>query len=278
MIGKRRRYWYPLPEKHFDMEFTAPEHFSLEKVGFEASGWGGLLLLIAKYLSRSYPKSTEELFAFRTTWSRAEIFLPVPHVNCELVREGCYMNLNHTSLHCIWLIIDLLGFFGVEPTKCKLLMRRMPRSEPEEVREAITLEIQQGLKTYLAEKKSLSLERIQKVISNLDYANRFFHQMRSGYNNFYLIDSALMFSNMKAKFLTEYSKKDLSPGQRNTAVLKKQLGYLNEYLREKGYYLEHEGIREALFSYETALMFYDKEGNAHHLDFHVAFDLKSTTP
>ena len=238
--GKQRRYWYPLPDKLFDLEFTSPEYLIIGGEKLKASSWGDLLLKMVKYLLEIYPDQEKNLILFKTDWSKQLVFSQERRTNYVDMGNGFYLNTNHTSLHLVWLLIDLLGFFGVNYSVCKLLIHRMPRAESSEIKEAVTAEVKEGLKIYLARKQLISSERIEKIMKNFDYINRLFQQMKSGYNDIYLFDDASMFGLMKNRFISDFSKKDISPDKKKTAIVKRLLGYLADYYRDNGYYHKKE--------------------------------------
>ena len=52
--------------------------------------------------------------------------------------DNLYINTNHTAVHSVWLIQDLLDFYCVDKENVTLLIKRPPSIEPQEVKDYIT--------------------------------------------------------------------------------------------------------------------------------------------
>ena len=113
----------------------------------------------------------------------------------------------------------------------------MPKAEPKEARDYFREKTKENLKGYLKRNKLLSDEKIEKVITNLDYLNMIFSKRKSGYDDLYLFDDAIMFATFKSKFIAELVS--MRPDKENTEKLAKiYLGYLTDFYRDCGYYFK----------------------------------------
>ena len=233
--GKKRLYLYPLPERGLNLENTVPNTFVIGHVEITSTSWVELLALLVKFLVSVHPKNDEELLNFKTDWSKTNIFRKEKRINHEFIREGIYLNENHTAQHSIWLMIDLLDFFGEDYNNCKLIIRRHPRAEPDEVRNWVIKETKQEFETYLKNVKQLDQPKTEFVLKNIDILNKFMAKQSSAYDNLYLIDDATTFGALKPKIIEGFasSSKDY---EKYKAAATKFLGYLTSFFRDNGYY------------------------------------------
>lgn len=233
--GKKRKYVYPLPEKLFDMEYTTPLSITIGNDVLKVSSWGELITELIKYLLSFYPKNVDDLLKYKTKWSNAYIFSNEKKINHVEIRPDLFVNLNHTALHSCWLVVDLLTFFNIDFSLCKLVIHRMPKAEPEEVRNFIRKNAKEDFRKYLVRYKLFSDEKIAKIIKNIDYLNNVFAKRHSGYDDLYLFDDALLFSTSKSKFIPEFAK-TTNDYEKNSVLAKKYLDYLSDFYRDSGYY------------------------------------------
>lgn len=235
--GKRRKYLYPLPEKLFDLEYTAPLSLKIGNDTLYVSSWGELIVSLIQYLLPIFPKKVDDLLSYKTEWSKASIFSDTKKVNHIEIKPNLYVNLNHTALHACWLVIDLLSLFNIKYEMCELIIHRMPKAEPDEVRDSVRETVKNDLRAYLKRYKLCSDEKIEKIIKNIDYLNKIFSKRRSGYDDLYLFDDAAMFATMKSKFIPEFAK-STNDYEKNASLAKKYLDYLSDFYRDNGYYFK----------------------------------------
>lgn len=233
--GKKRRYIYPLPQKLFDLEYTSPDYLRIGGEVLTSSSWGELICKLSIYLYDNYPFFKGNLLDFKTSWSKASIFVYEKRINHVEIKEGVFANLNHTALHSCWLIIDLLEFCKININACELLIHRMPKAEPKEVRDYIRNEFKKDFRKYISRHCLLTEDKVEKAIKNIDYLNNIFSKRRSGYDDLYLFDDALMFATMKSKFLPEFAK-STNDYEKYYKIAKKYLDYLSDFYRDNGYY------------------------------------------
>lgn len=233
--GKRRRYVYPLPEKLFDLEHTCPDYLDIGGEHIEASSWGELIVKLTTYLLDLREEYQKRILLFVAPWTKANIFVTEKRINHVEIKPGLFVNINHTALHSCWLVIDLLEYFSIDFSTCKLVIHRLPKAEPTEVRDYYREETKKELRVYLRRCKLFSDEKIEKVIRNIDYLNQVFAKRKSGYDDLYLFDDATMFGTMKSKFITEFAS-SRPDKEKSEKLAKIYLGYLTDFYRDCGYY------------------------------------------
>lgn len=233
--GKRRRYVYPLPEKLFDLEYTSPDYLDIGGEHIEASSWGELIVKLTTYLLDLREEYQKRILLFVAPWTKANIFVTEKRINHVEIKPGLFVNINHTALHSCWLVIDLLEYFSIDFSVCKLVIHRFPKAEPTEVRDYYREETKKELRVYLRRSKLFSDEKIEKVIRNIDYLNQVFAKRKSGYDDLYLFDKATIFGTMKSKFIPEFASSRLDK-EKSEKLAKIYLGYLTDFYRDCGYY------------------------------------------
>lgn len=194
---------------------------------FEASSWLRLIEDLFNYLQSKAPKTREELLAFRTDWSKAEIFTENKVIDNMVQVGDLYMSVNFTATHSSWFIGDLLNFFDIKIGY--LFVHRSPIAEPQEIVDIVLKERKSGFKKYLILKKGKSLESANKIISVVENSfNKILKKISPSFNNFFLFDSTMYLSNYKSKMLLDISKYVVwSDSQKEVA--RKYLDYYSEY-------------------------------------------------
>lgn len=227
-FGPERYYISNLKERFFDSDFITPVSIMLEDQVFEDRSWVQLILKIAKYLNSKYVKPLSELYAFRTDWSKAEIYSDHAFIaNSREVEPNLYISVNYTSLHSVWIIQDLLNFYNVDLDTCLLVVHKPPKAEPKEIQEAVENRNTEGFKAFLSG-KGYDTEKVEKVVKGIKVFNKILCDMESSYNNFFIIDNAITFANYKAKFFNDLSKY-VSFTESQIKSAHKYLDFLTEY-------------------------------------------------
>ena len=227
IINKQRFYKEDLSNRDFLLECTSPYMFSFNSSNIKENTWTNMLLKIVELFLKKAPKSTKELLEFKTDWSKAPIFLDNPKVNCSELSIGIYLNVNHTALHSVWLIQDLIKLFNLPLEECSLIIRRPPYIEPEEIVDYIEKETILKFKEFLYYKK-YDQDRIEKVVRNIKFLNKYLSKISKAYNNFYLFDNLQYLSNYKAKFFKDLSKV-VEFNDKQIALCHKYLDLLTEF-------------------------------------------------
>ncbi len=241
--GFARQYVSHINERKFDFESSTPKQLQIlvpqEWVNpsstsvnpalctFSASSWLRLVEELFVFLQSKAPKTKDELLAFRTDWSKAKIFSEFKAFQNMVPVEDLFLSVNYTATHSVWIIGDLLNFYGIKTGY--LFVHRAPIAEPREVVEMILKQRKDGFKKYLMFKRGKSLENANKIISAFDNSfNKILSNMSSSYYNFFLFDSTQYLSNYKSKMLIDISKYTVwSDAKKETA--RKYLDYYSDY-------------------------------------------------
>lgn len=229
VIGKQRFYKENLYERDFYLECASPYSFNIGAKTIKERSWTTMILKIAIYLQTNIPKSTDELLKFKTNWSSASIYLSSKKVNSVNFIDNLFLNVNHTALHSVWLIQDILDFYKVDKSTCSLIIKRPPYIEPEEIRNYIENETILKFTEYLFSKK-IDAERAPKIIHSIKYLNKFLSKMSKSYDNFFLFDDPQILSNYKSKFFKEIYKY-ANFTEKQISLCHKYLDYLTEFYR-----------------------------------------------
>ena len=231
--GDERIYAQTLVERDYNLESTTP--FCLVIDGFlelREKAWTRIVKGVAQYLQANYPLPLDELYDYRTQWSKAAVFGPDKFLdNCEYVCEDLYVSVNFTALHSLWFIQDLLKLYKIDLSTCYLLIHRSPIAEPHEVQDAIRKVVKESFTNYLIEEKGKEKEKAIKIVDNFKYINSVLSKITRSYYDLFLLDSALILSIYKSKILQDY-KKYVSWNDKQLAQVKRCLDYFTDFHTE----------------------------------------------
>ena len=219
--GLQRRYVINVMDRPYDLDFATPFELSIlvpkewendssspnkyVQKNFIHRAWTRILEDLVLYLLEKAPKSKEELIAFRTDWSKAAVFGDYKmFANIIPLREDLYLSINYTSTHFMWVIGDLIRFFGLEYGF--VVVHKTPEVEPREIKEELGKVRREEFKNYLMSKYQKSEESANKIINNIDSLNKVLGKMGTTYNDFFLFDDPTALSNFKSRLLLDYRK------------------------------------------------------------------------
>lgn len=230
--GFQRFYELNVGERLFDLEYTTPHTFLVGGQSFSCSSWSELLTTVVKYFLDIFPEKMPEITNFKTNWSSASIFFTDKRTNSCEIGSGFFLNINHTALHSCWLLYDLLNWFGIPFSSCRLIVHRMPKAEPEPVRNEIKKNFLAGFSDFLKWKKLIAPANILVILKNVEYLETKYCQIRgarSGYDSLYLFDEPNMYSAAKSKFYVDLKNKVFPGKDKQLGMAKRYLDYLTEY-------------------------------------------------
>jgi len=204
VIEKSRERFYKenLLDRDYYLEGTTPVYLMIDDVFISDRTWVGIIPKIALYLQNKDPKNLDVLLEFRTSWSKAQIYSCEPRTNYSPVFDGLFINTNHTALHSVWFIQDLLDFYLIDKKNTYLLIKRPPSIEPKEVKDYVKNVIKECFYDYLKEKK-YDDAMIIRIIKGIESLNKFLVGISKTYNDFYLFDNTLVLANYKSRLLKE---------------------------------------------------------------------------
>lgn len=203
--GNERFYTEDLNERDYVLEGATPVYIMIDDKYLSERSWIGLIPKLAIYLQSKSPKTSEELISYRTGWTKTPMFTTEKRINFQPIFDNLYINTNHTAVHSVWLIQDLLDFYCVDKTNITFLIKRPPSIEPQEVRDYVKTEIKMHFSDYLRSKKMDQIS-IEKVINGIEIMNKYLAMISKSYYDFFLLDNTYTISNYKSKFLKDCSK------------------------------------------------------------------------
>lgn len=219
---KQRYYVESLKERDYCLECSTPYYFSHNTKVIKEKSWVNLIIKIVNYLQTNYSIDENTLLNYRTDWSKSCIFSLEKRTNFAEITNGLFVNVNHTAVHSVWLIQDLLDLYRINKMDCSLVIKRPPFCEPKEITEYVEKEMKSGFEMFLVEQKKIPKERAAKIANNISVLNKYLSKMSKAYNNFYLFDNVQYLSNYKSKFFRELPK--------YATFSEKQIKFCHEYL------------------------------------------------
>lgn len=187
--GLKRYYVEDLTKRNFTLENTTPHEITIFGNTVVEHSWGIMLVKVVDLLIENQPKSKEDLLNFRVTWTKTAMFSESKKTNHRILKNGLYLNCNHTAQHSCWLIQDILDFFGLDKSDVYFLIHRSPKAEPKSVRELLKTETKENFKKYLCEVCSKTEDEAEQLINILDGdLNKVLSKISPSYNDFFLFD------------------------------------------------------------------------------------------
>lgn len=230
--GKRRYYIEDLTERDYVLENTTP--YQLEILGhiIDEHSWGGMLCKCSDLLLTLFPDYNEKILTFQCEWSKQKMYSEEAKTNYKLVREGLYINVNHTAVHSCWFLQDILKFFNIDMVNVHFLIHRPSSVEPERVKAYIEKRFKRNFAEFICIKYSKPPKYADKVISIFEkYLNPMLKSVSKSYNNFFLFDDNATLYNYVKKVREKISL-SIRFDEKAKETLNKYLDYLVKYYKE----------------------------------------------
>ena len=247
LFGTERIYSQSLIERDYDLENTIPYFLIIDnRLRLTFKAWTTTIIEIVTYLQKYYPLPLEELYNFRTKWSKAQIFGPNKFIaNCKQIDNNLFVSVNFTALHSLWFIQDILQFYKIDLSTCHLLIHRPPSAEPKEVQNIVSKVVKESFTSYLVDEKNKSADFAKKVVDNFKYFNKVLFQISKSKYDFFLIDSASTLSNYKSRVLIDYKKYTVW-SEKQLKIAKECLDYYTDFFTAIKTFLKKYG--QTIFS------------------------------
>ena len=205
-IGLERRYPLNMLQKSFNLDYSTPLEIGFKDYILCQHSWTNIIQELVSNLNEMYPRDVFELYKFKTTWSKQQVFHPEPITNSKKITKNLYINVNLTALHAIWLIQDLFDYYGIKPEETFVVVHQASKGELEPYKSQIKDLMIKYFRIFLSEEKKQSEERIGKIIHIIDIANKTLKKMPVAYNDFFLFDNSNQFSSYKSLFFKKIGK------------------------------------------------------------------------
>ena len=230
-VKKQRYYHENLSNKPTTLECTTP--LSLEAGGesFIDTSWKQLLIDVCTCFISKTPFFREDLLRYTMPWNGKHPFSTIQDKNMYLIGDNIFLLCNQTALHACWLLRDILTIFGIDLSKCDLVIHRPPYAEPVECRQFYEKKTKDTFKYYYTQLLKYPEERADKVLRNIDRLNPLLARFSQAYDNFYLIDNNTTYASYKFKFL-DYLRKELLIEEKMVNIADKYLSILGDFYKE----------------------------------------------
>ena len=231
--GTERIYVQSLEKRDYVLENTSPYSIVVDNfLEVKVKAWTKVVEDVAKYLQTNYPLPLEELYAFRTKWSKAAVFGPEKFLdNCVQISENLFVSINFTALHSLWFVQDILEKYNIDLSSCYLLIHRSPVAEPLEVQNAVREVVKTSFTNYLIEEKGKSKEAAINIVENFKFINAVLSKITRSYYDFFLFDSPAILSTYKSKLICDY-KKYSGWTEKQILTVKKYLDYYTDFFTQ----------------------------------------------
>ena len=201
--SKGKRYYEEnLSSRDFSLECVTPFSFTYKGIVIEEGSWINLLPKIADLFFCLNNKSKADALGLNVSWTRQTIFSEAQKTNYKKLAGGIFLNCNMTALHSVWLIQDLLTFFDANYVDAKLIIHRPSFSEPEEVKQNLSIINKDLFGKYLNKISNFFQSDIQIITKNIDIlSEKCLPLIGKSYDNFFLFDDAVILKTYCAKSL-----------------------------------------------------------------------------
>lgn len=229
--GTKRYYIEDMTERDYSLEHVTPYQFEIFNTVFETGTWGVLIERLTAFLLEKFPEYNNSIYKFQCPWSKQSMFSDVQKTNYRTVKEGLYVNCNHTALHSCWFIQDLLDFFAIDKSSVKFLVHRPSEAEPPKVKEYIEKRFRRNFVSFMKTRYNRSEDFANKTLSYVDkYLNKILQSISRSYTNFYLFDDGTIL-NSYAKKVREKINANYRLSEQGKKTLNRCLDYIQEFYR-----------------------------------------------
>lgn len=228
--ANKRYYVENIIERKHNYEFTTPYSLKInDDVTIMETKWIDLIAKVAYYLVSTNKVDEKKLLEYHTDWTSSDIFSSEKKTNHKLVKENLYLNCNHTALHSVWLIRDLLCLYEYDLSNVVLTIHRPTGAEPKEVCNYFIEEFNKGFKEFLKQKYHKSDDAINTILNNISVImNKRLNFLSKSYIDFRIFDDKYTLSNYVSLF-NKHLDKDLNLNQDSKDSIKRYLKYIQEY-------------------------------------------------
>lgn len=232
-IENERYYTFDLSERRVDLESTRPLFVRIDGKVLESHTWANLIVMVFNYVIAKKNCSSEMLLKFTTEWSNSSVISTSKYARtCFDLKNGLYVNTNHTAVHCYWLIQDFLQYCSYDLSEVGIVIKRSGLSEKAEIREYYISKNLSNFKSFINDnyptEKRPRLLKCANFIKAVD--EKFTQKAFKSVYSIFLIDSVQAMYKYKEDYITYLKTK--------TTVKKEQLDYIVD-----GFNLYYEYIK-----------------------------------
>lgn len=229
-LNGRHYYIEDLSKRDYNLENCLPYYLRIEEEEFFESAWIHLLPIVTNYLIDEFDITKEELLNFKTQWTKSKIFNEEEKINNIKLKNGLFMNCNHTALHSCWLLQDLLKYLDISMLNCRFIIRRNPSAENSEVKKYFKEKHKNEFKYYIINKLNKDTVYYDKCIKGIDNTEVIFKKIFPTFESFYYFEDYSYYYNYKKKFI-EYLEKNNIADPKIISVYSKILNIYGDYIK-----------------------------------------------
>ena len=169
-IKGRRYYKTDIESDNGFYENTVPYLFKYENIKVYTGSWSNMTLKVLNEIDNLNPKTEEELLELKYSWSKQNIFSREKRTN-HMKFKNIYLNTNHTAQHAFMSLKALLIYYGVNLSKCELIISKHQVVEPDEVKEFVrNTNISKFRKSLIM--NGFNTEMIEATLKNIEFINK----------------------------------------------------------------------------------------------------------
>lgn len=222
-------YRINLVEREYNLENTSPVLFVIDGKEVDEKSWGRLLERVSNYLINKHSPDADFLLNIQLDWSKQQVFTKNRQVSAHLgpLVNDLYINTNHTSTHMCWLLLDILKVFNEKLETIKLLIRKLPGTEEEEVQEHYNSLSKNMFFEFLKTSKRFDEIKSKDIFIGIKKLDIILKEHFPSYGSFLSFESKGEFSVIKSRFLRKINIMNLN--ENNKKSIKYILDLLTTY-------------------------------------------------
>lgn len=233
IINKTRYYRIDLANIPYSLEFCVPYRLTVEGREFNYNAWSTLIQKIAETFLLEKHISDEDALKASYEWSDKVVFSKEPLCNYKRVSPTLYVNCNNNSQTAGFALRDLLLFFGIDLSKCELIIYRFPNHEPKEVLQYYRNKNKNDFLEYLTISEGYSDANANKIIENIEKLNKFFANLQATYKDIFALNDMVRIESILAKFKQDFKIKYELVKPKNVELCNKYVPLLLKFYRIK---------------------------------------------
>lgn len=196
-----RVYKLDLCKKTYNMDSYRPNSFIIDGKEIVEGTWTRVLVRLTNYLINKFPLDKDEMINCEIEWSKSPIFMSEGTLSSHVkLDNNLYINCNRTSTHLCWTLQEILKLFDIDCRTCELYINIPHNLENPEVVDYLSGKYRDEFRVYLEFEKKFNDKKIETVFSSIDKMDIILRKHMPAYLSFLLIDSSLVYANVKSKY------------------------------------------------------------------------------
>ncbi len=198
---KRHLYEIDLAKRNYALAKCKPFLLEIKNMKFRQNSWIHLVEDTANYLIQESDKTAEELLLFRVNWTTRPIFILEKRLAAHKgpLINGLYIDVNHTAVHMIFIVQEMIEYFDVSKNDCRLIVYIPHGLEKQEVREYYYQKNKTKMIQFLKLMYQCTSEKIESVFSMISSLDSHLESMSDIYKSLLLFDSRKEYATAKAR-------------------------------------------------------------------------------